>query len=94
MSGQSDDLPSTLTVGPDGAISLPERVLRALGVAPGDSVQIYRSEGALVVTTADAFLRRLQERYEAVPKGVSMVDELIAERRLEAARERAESAGG
>ena len=48
-------------------------------------------DGELRVLTPDAALARLQEMVcDAVPEGVSLADELIAERRAEARREAGE----
>jgi len=46
------------------------------------------ADGDLVVTTPEAALQKLQALVRKhVPEGVSLVDELLAERRAEATRE-------
>ena len=51
----------------------------------GDSVTIELTDGALGVRSLDAAIRRAQEIVRKyVPKGLSLADELIAERRAEA----------
>ena len=75
-------------VGKGGRIDLPSAFLQALGVNEGDSVQLALEGEVVRVLSRAAALRELQEdirRY--VPDVVSLVDELIAERRAEAARE-------
>lgn len=76
----------------DGRIVIPAAFRRALDVQVGDDLQIVLDDGWLSVLTKDMVLQEIQEwigRY--VPAGVSLVDELLAERRAEAERENAES---
>lgn len=49
---------------------------------------LYRRETP-VVADEDAIVRRLKARFAHLPPGVSLADELIAERRQEASRENA-----
>jgi antitoxin component of MazEF toxin-antitoxin module len=75
-----------------GAVALPAAFLEALGVAEGDQVQLALEGDRVRVLSRAAAIRDVQRvvrRY--VPEGVSLVDELLAERRAEAARE---SSGG
>lgn len=74
-----------------GKIVLPAKLRQSLGIADGDRVLIDEEEGKAVITTRRQKLRVLQEEMrKLVPEGVSLVDELIAERRAEAAREEEE----
>jgi bifunctional DNA-binding transcriptional regulator/antitoxin component of YhaV-PrlF toxin-antitoxin module len=77
-----------LTVERSGRIAIPTDYREALGVAQGDRVQL-RMEGAdlHVVSRATAIARAQAMVAKYVPEGVSLVDELIAERRREAAAE-------
>ena len=71
-----------------GRIAIPAGVRRKLGIEVGDEVLLRLEDGELRVFTVDHAIRRAQEivrRY--VPPDVSLADELIAERRAEAARE-------
>ena len=71
-----------------GKLVVPAAMRRALGMKPGDTLLVEVSDGELHVrTTERAFekARDILRRY--VPEGVSLVDELIADRRAEAARE-------
>ncbi len=75
-------------VGKNGAIELPEAFRTALAIRAGDHVQLVLKDDAIRILTREAALRALTNdvrRY--IPDGVSLVDELIAERRAEAARE-------
>ena len=76
------------TVGKGGVIRLPVAVLASMGVTEGDQVQLALDGDIVRILSRAMALREAQElvrRY--VPEGVSLVDELLAERRAEAARE-------
>lgn len=71
-----------------GGIIVPPEYLDVLGLRVGDEVVLRLDDDQLRIETIDAAIRRAQElvgRY--VPAERSLVDELIAERRAEAARE-------
>ncbi len=77
----------------NGRILLPAEVRKALGVAEGEKLRGVVEDGELRLFTPATVLRKMQKRVrELVPPGVSLVDELIAERRAENAREEAEVA--
>ncbi len=80
-----------LTLGPGGRVVIPAALREAMEVEEGDTLLAWIEEGELHLLSprvgarqAQAMLKRL------VPDGVSLVDELIAERRQEA---KAESCG-
>jgi selenophosphate synthetase-related protein len=83
-----------ITLGENGMVRLPESAVLSLGAKPGDEIvmmgeahdmRIYRSPE--VAKRMDA-LRKLQQLMsERSSPDVSVVDELIAERRAEFARE-------
>jgi bifunctional DNA-binding transcriptional regulator/antitoxin component of YhaV-PrlF toxin-antitoxin module len=81
--------PFTLHIDNQGRVTLPAWWRRKEGVDPSTELCVaVTEEGALVVETRDQGLRRaraLLRKY--VPEGVSLSDELIADRRAEAARE-------
>jgi len=77
----------TVTVGPDGRILVPVELRRTLGLQPGTRLVARVEDGRLVLEGREVVLRRLQAQFEAIPPEVSLVDELIAERRREAERE-------
>ncbi|MFO0900520.1 MAG: AbrB/MazE/SpoVT family DNA-binding domain-containing protein [Pirellulales bacterium] len=75
-------------VDPSGRIVIPAELRVRLGIAEGDEL-IVASDGAqVVVKTPDQALREVQTYFAGlVPPGVSLVDELLRERREDAARE-------
>ncbi len=71
-----------------GRVVIPAEYRKQLGLRAGDNVILQLDDGEIRLYTVREAIRRAQEmvrRY--VPEGVSLVDELIAERRAEAARE-------
>jgi bifunctional DNA-binding transcriptional regulator/antitoxin component of YhaV-PrlF toxin-antitoxin module len=69
-----------------GRIDVPAAFLEALGLREGDQVQLALEGDTVRVLTRVAALRELRARVrQCLPEGVSLVDELIAERRAEAA---------
>lgn len=77
-----------LNVTEDGRIIIPAQALAELGVRTHDRVSATFVDGDVVVDTLDAVVKRMQAEFRRqIPDGVSLVDELIAERRAEAARE-------
>lgn len=77
-----------VTVGPAGSVVIPAAFRQALGVKEGSEVQLQLEEDGIRIMPRSTVIRRVQERVRKyVPEGVSLVDELIAERRREAERE-------
>ena len=75
-------------IGEGGRIVIPKGIRNAIGAEIGDSVTLSVENNSLQITTRKEALRRLQALVRKnVPPGVSLVDELIRERREEAARE-------
>lgn len=72
----------------NGRVVLPATLRKALGLAKGDKVLIEAEGDRVVLTTARLRRKRAQEiaRRYAQP-GVSVVDEFLQEKRVEAARE-------
>lgn len=82
--------PMTIVVKQDGSIVLPRQLRQSLGFDVGTEL-IARVEGEkLVLQTRAAALDSLRSIFDHIPPEVSLVDELIAERRREAAREETE----
>ncbi len=76
------------TVGKGGVVKLPADFLKAMDVAEGDQVQLALDGDVVGVLSRAAAIRELQDQVRRyVPAGVSLVDELLAERRAEAAGE-------
>ena len=79
---------SRTKVGEGGRIVIPAEFRKALGLSIGDVVVIRLDGKELRIFTPAEGVRKAQEIIRKhVPQGVSLVDELIAERRAEAARE-------
>jgi bifunctional DNA-binding transcriptional regulator/antitoxin component of YhaV-PrlF toxin-antitoxin module len=76
-------------LGPDGRLTLPPQICEALALKEGDALWLTLEQDEVRVSTARAVTRRIRAVVkEYVPAGVSLVDELIEERRQEtAARE-------
>ncbi|MRX52023.1 AbrB/MazE/SpoVT family DNA-binding domain-containing protein [Paracoccus sp. S-4012] len=71
-----------------GKLVIPAAFRRAMGIAPGDTVIVELDEGELRVRSLSSAIRRVQERMrELNPDGRILSEELIADRRAEAARE-------
>lgn len=82
-----------MRVARDGRLIPPEDLARELDLKPGDSITVDREDGKLVLKTRLQAISEIQARVRAsLPPGYtgSLVDELIAERRAEGAREDAE----
>ena len=71
-----------------GRLQLPADLRRQLELSVGDSLQIEVVDGEIRLLPMRTAIKRMQERMRKyVPEGVSLVDELIADRRREAASE-------
>ena len=73
-----------------GRLSLPASVRKKLGIVEGETQVIMhlRDDGRVEIATRDqalAWVRAEVRKY--IPAGVSLSDELIADRRAEAAKE-------
>jgi AbrB family looped-hinge helix DNA binding protein len=77
-----------VTIGPQGRLVVPAQLRRRLGIDVGDVLVASTQDDRLVLERRDAVLARLRRRFTAVAPDVSLVDELISERRAEATRER------
>lgn len=78
----------TTKVTEGGRIVIPAKLRETLGIEIGESVSMRIQDNSLQITTQREALRRLRELVRTrVPEGVSLVDELIKERREEAANE-------
>lgn len=77
-----------------GRVVIPAEIRRALGLKEGDTVLFEQRDGEVLLTTRKAQIERARSIFrQYVPAGgPSVVDELIAERRAEAAQEDAEDA--
>jgi AbrB family looped-hinge helix DNA binding protein len=78
-------------LGSAGRLVIPLEIREALGIAEGDPLVLRLDDQLqLSITTPKRALARFQDYVAGlVPEGVSLADELIAERRSEAKREEA-----
>jgi bifunctional DNA-binding transcriptional regulator/antitoxin component of YhaV-PrlF toxin-antitoxin module len=88
-SGRSQaKLTARLQIGAGGRVVIPAEMRAALGVGEGDVLSGRVVDGELRLLSKEAAVRKAQELVrQYIPEGVSLVDELIEERRAEAARE-------
>lgn len=71
-----------------GRVVLPAEMRKAFGIEDGTDVVISRTEHGIEIKTLDEAVRQAQELCaKYVRPGVSLVDELLRERREDAARE-------
>ncbi|MGA9528186.1 MAG: AbrB/MazE/SpoVT family DNA-binding domain-containing protein [Terriglobales bacterium] len=84
--------PETRTrVNQNGRVVIPASYRKALGIKAGDEVILRMEDDELRITTMKLRLERARQRVRKhVKPGVSLADELIAERREAAKREREE----
>jgi AbrB family looped-hinge helix DNA binding protein len=81
--------PAKLRLGPDGRVLIPAAFRDALGLSEGDTLIALIDDGELNLLTRRAAVKRAQAIVrQFVPEGVSLVDELIEDRRREAEREK------
>jgi len=76
-------------IGSNGRFVIPAGFRRALGVAEGDELLLRLVDGELRISSRAGAIRRAQELVRRhVPEGVSLVDELLDDRRAEAEQDR------
>jgi AbrB family looped-hinge helix DNA binding protein len=77
-----------MRVNANGRVVIPVSYRKALGIEAGDEVILRMEDGELRITTMKRRIERVQRLVRKYVKpGVSLVDELIAERREAAKRE-------
>ena len=74
-------------LGAQGRVVIPAALRKALHLEKGDRLVARKVGDSLVLESRKAIEKRLMDRFRHIPKEVSLVDELISERRAEAARE-------
>lgn len=77
---------------PSGRISIPADVRKRLGLKPGATLTLLESEFGITLSTFQQRVAKAQALYRQFSEGkpTISVDEFIAERRADAAREEAE----
>jgi len=83
---------SRLKIDSAGRVVIPAEMRAAMLVKPGDTVTAKVVDGEFKIVSPDVAVRRAQNLAgKLIPAGVSLVDELIADRREEARREAEEA---
>jgi AbrB family looped-hinge helix DNA binding protein len=84
-----------LSVNGQGRVTIPAQLRRELGIEPGSPMIAYVDDGRLILEPRAHLIARIQRSARATRTGYgSVVDELIADRRAEATRERDETGAG
>jgi AbrB family looped-hinge helix DNA binding protein len=78
---------ATLVLGKQGRIVIPAEVRAALGLAPGDHLHLHLAGRRLVLERPTDAVAELRALAANVPNNRSLVDELLAERRVAASAE-------
>jgi AbrB family looped-hinge helix DNA binding protein len=88
MLDSSAPIQHTIELHANGQITLPASICQTLNWHPGDRLMLtLDTDGNLHLTRLQAQIQRLQGIFKDIAPGVSLADELIAERRQEAQRE-------
>jgi AbrB family looped-hinge helix DNA binding protein len=77
-----------VTVGRQGRVVIPASLRKEMGLETGQVLMGSVEDGRLVLEPRDLILARLRARVrESIPEDVSLVDELLAERREQVRRD-------
>lgn len=89
-SKQEQELTEEVPVNGQGRVTIPVEMRRSAGLKPGETAYLHVEQGAVVVenraTYAARIRREIAEQWTGDPH-TSVVDDLAADRRAEAARE-------
>lgn len=84
----ASDVIGRIVVGKNGKLTLPREMLEAIGAKDGDALLVRARNKEIRLITPDEATNRARALVRPfVQEGVSLADELIAERRAEATRE-------
>jgi AbrB family looped-hinge helix DNA binding protein len=84
----AEDIRVRMRIGAKGRLVIPVAVREALGIGDGEVLDLKVVDGELRIVTLKETIRRVQERAKRYVKpGVSLADELSAERREAAKHE-------
>ncbi|MEP6526706.1 MAG: AbrB/MazE/SpoVT family DNA-binding domain-containing protein [Nocardioidaceae bacterium] len=75
---------ATVVLGQQGRLVIPAEVRAALGLAPGDRLHLHMAGRRLVLERQQDAVAELRGLAVDVPKARSLVDELLADRRVAA----------
>jgi AbrB family looped-hinge helix DNA binding protein len=74
-------------LGPQGRVVIPSHLRKALDLNPGDRLVVRRDGDSIVLERRENLVKRLQARFAHIPDDIDLAEELITDRRAEAARE-------
>ena len=86
----STGISDEVRIGAQGRVIIPAHLRKELNLKPGDRLIVRRDGDRILLERRQAVAARLLARFSHIPPDVSLVDELISERRAEAARESSE----
>jgi antitoxin PrlF len=78
---------ATVVLGKQGRLVIPAEVRKALQLAPGDELHLHLAGRRLVLGRPEDAVAELRRLGSKVSRSRSLVEELLAERRLAAATE-------
>ena len=78
---------ATVVLGRQGRLVIPAEVRAALGLEPGDRLHLHLTGRQLVLERQQDAAAELRGLASAVPRSRSLVEELLAERRVAATAE-------
>jgi AbrB family looped-hinge helix DNA binding protein len=85
---EPNGLSAALVANSQGRVTIPAQIRREAGIEAGAPLVVYVEDGRVVIETREQLAQRIRrEIAEAWTGEGSVVDELIADRRAEAARE-------
>ncbi|MFO7629779.1 MAG: AbrB/MazE/SpoVT family DNA-binding domain-containing protein [Prochlorococcaceae cyanobacterium] len=76
-----------VSLGRQGRLVIPAQLRRSLGLEEGDRLVARQEADRLVLEKPEQIKQRLKARFARVPVERRLVEELIAERRVESQRE-------
>lgn len=86
-SGASDS-PNRTKLEADGCVKIPEKAIAKLGLKAGEALTVTVDDGEIRLMTIATAVRKAQALVrQHIPEGISLVDELLEDRRREAALE-------
>jgi len=74
---------------PQGRIVIPAYLRRTLGFEAGDRLIARKEDGRLILEKPEVVKQRLKKRFAHIPSTISLVQQLIGERKKEASEESA-----
>jgi AbrB family looped-hinge helix DNA binding protein len=84
----AESLSAEVTANEQGRVTIPAQIRRGAGIETGKPLVVYVEDGRVVLETRQQLSERLRRDVAAAWSGEgSVVDELIADRRAEAARD-------